>query len=419
MPRTRRFWQQCSDDRGPFNGHARQGEQVVTGADDAPNLLMAPGFLGRWGCLSAPRACVSISYRDLGAADPFARLAELCADRRPGEVVAGYLAYEAAVCTEPGLVLPPPPDEAGGALPAVWLGLFARAEAADPPRGGAGPSLVPRAAANVAGEAAFAAGVEEIREAIRAGDVFQANLSRRLTADAQAGGADAVDDALFARLIGGTDAPYAARLHLPGGSVLSASPELFLRTEGRTVTAEPIKGTAPRGETPGADAALAAALSASEKDRAENVMIADLLRNDLAKACEDASIRVPDLCALRTLPNVHHLVTRVTGRLREGAGFADALRGAFPCGSITGAPKRAAMEVIARLEGEGRGPYCGAILAVTDERAVASVPIRTGVWSQGVLSVRAGGGITVLSDPEAELSETRDKAYPFGLMVAG
>ena len=378
-------------------------------ASSAPDLLLGQGFLGRWGRLTQPREVVSISYAALSAADPFAALSHLCAARRPGEVVAGYLAYEAAICTEPALRLPPPPDEAGGAMPAVWLGLFGGAEDAGPPDVTLGPVLRPD---EDTGGAAFLLGVEAIREAIRAGDVFQANLSRRLTARG-----DASDDALFARLLSGTRAPYAARLRLPSGTVLSASPELFLQVEGRRVTAEPIKGTAPRGATPREDAALAAALESSEKDRAENVMIADLLRNDLAKVAEDDSIDVPDLCALRTLPSVHHLVTRVTGTLRGACGFADALRAAFPCGSITGAPKRAAMEIIARLEGEGRGVYCGAILAVSDAGGVASVPIRTGVYTDGVLSVRTGGGITVLSDPGAELSETRDKAYPFELMV--
>ena len=396
---------------GPFNGDARQGERFVTGPDTQANLLMAPGFLGRWGRLASPRAVVSIPYEGLRTHDPFARLADLCAARRPGEVVAGFLAYEAAVVTEPALTLPPPPDEAGGQGPAVWLGLFGSVEDAVPPGEAGGPPLTVRQA-DGAGD--FVAGVETIREAIRAGDAFQVNLSRRLTADGAASG-----DALFARLLAGTDAAYAARLALPGLTILSASPELFLRVEGDTVTAEPIKGTAPRGASPSADAAAAAALQASEKDRAENVMIADLLRNDLAKVCEDASVRVPELCALRTLPKVHHLYTRVTGRLRAGLGFADALRASFPCGSVTGAPKRAAMEIIARLEGEGRGPYCGAILAVTDAGAVASVPIRTGVRAGDVLSVRAGGGITVLSDPAAELAETRDKAYPFDLMVGG
>ena len=374
---------------------------------------MGRGFLGRWRRLREPREVARHRYGELHRADPFADLARLCAARRPGEVVAGYIAYEAAVCTEAGLTLPPPPREAGGGMPAVWLGLFGGAEDAGPPDEVSGPTLRPdEEHGEEHGEAAFASGVETIREAIRAGDVFQANLSRRLTARGDAG-----DDVLFARLLAGTRAPYAARLRVGGGTILSASPELFLRTEGRRVTAEPIKGTAPRGATPDEDAGLAAALAASEKDRAENVMIADLLRNDLAKVAEDDSIDVPDLCALRTLPSVHHLVTRVTGTLRGDCGFAEALRAAFPCGSITGAPKRAAMEIIARLEGEGRGVYCGAILAVSDAAGVASVPIRTGVYGDGVLSVRTGGGITVLSDPEAELSETRDKAYPFRLMV--
>ena len=151
-------------------------------------------------------------------------------------------------------------------------------------------------------------------------------------------------------------------------------------------------------------------------------MIADLLRNDLAKVCLDHSIREPAICSLRSLPAVHHLYSRIEGELREGLGPIDALAAAFPCGSISGAPKHRAMQVIARLEEEGRGPYCGSLVYIPhDGPAVFSVAIRTAVLSRedgGVrLDYRAGGGITALSVPSAEYAETVDKAYGFEAMV--
>ena len=166
----------------------------------------------------------------------------------------------------------------------------------------------------------------------------------------------------------------------------------------------------------------AEALALSEKDRAENIMIADLLRNDLAKVCADHSIREAAICALRSLPKVHHLYSRIEGRLRDGIGPIEALAAAFPCGSITGAPKHRAMQVISRLEGEGRGPYCGTVAFIPSQGpAVFSVAIRTAalVFGEGEarLDYRAGGGITALSDPQAEYEETEAKAYGFEAML--
>ncbi len=390
-------------------------------AEYQQQLLLGPGFAGT-GLWSRPDGLIAsetVPHAALGTPEGrvFERLRRLAAALGPGQVVAGYLAYEVAKEIEPGLDLPAPPD----GLPAAWFGLFSRLEAAAPPKRIENGSAAPEAAV-LPGEAApaYAGKVEEVIRRIRRGDIFQANLSRRSSARFPA--RDRLAETLFARLTAGGAADYAAFLSLPEGAILSASPELFLRVEGDRVAAEPIKGTRPRGGTEDEDRALAAALRADEKDRAENVMIADLLRNDLSRVCRDGTMREEAVCALRTLPRVHHLYSRISATLREGAGAVDALEASFPCGSITGAPKLAAMRTIAELEGEGRGPYCGTIFALHgDGSAVFSVPIRTAVLTHGAeacrLDARSGGGVTILSDPQAEWQETVDKAYPFALMT--
>ena len=334
-----------------------------------------------------------------------------------GGAVAGYMAYEMAAGLEGGIDFPPSPDS----LPLMVMARFDRSE-----RLGAVPfsdGLCPKVAAIPPDppRALYEDSVARVINHILKGDIFQANISRRQFA-AFKGMAEDVALPLFRRLLAGGAAPYAAFLPLEEGAVLSNSPELFLKVEGRQVTAEPIKGTRPRGDTPVADERLASELAADEKERAENIMITDLLRNDLAKVCEDHSIEEPVICAVRTLPHVHHLYSRVSGQLREGLGPMDALLAAFPCGSITGAPKHEAMRIIAQEEGEGRGPYCGTIFYIPDEGpAIFSVPIRTGVLSrQGDgcrLDVRSGGGVTILSDPSREYEETVDKAYSFRAMT--
>nr|WP_246408337.1 chorismate-binding protein [Parvularcula dongshanensis] len=302
-------------------------------------------------------------------------------------------------------------------MPRAWIGTFERVTPAEPPKTAAAP--VPLGKSGTDARDGYERKVAEVIRRIRAGDLFQANLSRRLSASFAK--EERLADALFARLCDARAADYAALLQTEEGAVLSNSPELFLRVEGSRVTAEPIKGTRPRGGTDDEDRALAAALASDPKDRAENVMIADLLRNDLSKVARDRSVEAGPVCALRTLPHVHHLYSRITAELRPGLGPVDALEAAFPCGSVTGAPKPEALSVIAALEGEGRGPYCGTVFAISKDRAVFSVPIRTGVLTYGArmarLDVRAGGGVTVLSDPAAEWAETEAKAYPFRAMA--
>ena len=269
----------------------------------------------------------------------------------------------------------------------------------------------------------YTAHVAHIRHRILAGDLFQANLSRELTVEWP--GATRADVAGFAeRLLAQTNAPFGAVLHEgTHRTIISASPERFFRVErlpdGRLkVIAEPIKGTRPRHADPVIDQAAARELLASEKDRAENVMIADLVRNDLSLVCEDDSVTVERLCELRSFASVHHLVTTVTGVLRPGLTALDALRAQFPCGSITGAPKLAAMDLIAELEQRERGIYCGAIgYVAADGSADFSVAIRTAIvdYYDGGVTIRygVGGGVTALSDPEAEYQETEDKAADF------
>ncbi|MCB1557212.1 MAG: anthranilate synthase component I family protein, partial [Alphaproteobacteria bacterium] len=201
--------------------------------------------------------------------------------------------------------------------------------------------------------------VAQVVEAIYAGDLFQANLSQRFTAHLP-GGFDPFAHYLYLRKV--NPAPFGAYMNFGEIKIASASPERFLHVANRHVTTCPIKGTRPRfPDDPAQDAAMAAALRASAKDRAENIMIVDLLRNDLSRVCEDHSVVVPRQCALESFAQVHHLVSSVTGTLRADQGPLDLLRACFPGGSITGAPKVQAMRLIDRLEPAPRGPYCGAL----------------------------------------------------------
>jgi len=247
--------------------------------------------------------------------------------------------------------------------------------------------------------AAFCDGVRTIRNAIAAGDVYQVNLTRRLSAPLPA---DADVAALGAALAEGNPAPYAAVVRLPdhGVHVASASPELFLRRDCDVVTSAPIKGTAA---TP--DAFL-------PKDRAENVMIVDLVRNDFGRVCEYGSVTVPALWSVEEHPGLCHLVSTVQGRLRAGLGWGDVIAATFPPGSVTGAPKLAAIDVLRRLEPVPRDVYCGAIGWVDADRGVGelNVAIRTFWVDEGMLHFGTGGAITWDSTPDGEWDETELKA---------
>ncbi|MBY0267841.1 MAG: aminodeoxychorismate synthase component I [Burkholderiales bacterium] len=241
---------------------------------------------------------------------------------------------------------------------------------------------------------------------IRAGDCYQVNLAQRFTAHAQG------DPWLaYQRLRLINPAPYSAYLSTPYAQILSASPERFLCVRDGAVETKPIKGTRPRAGHDKLDAERIAELLASEKDRAENLMIVDLLRNDLSKNCAIGSVKVPRLFEVESFATVHHLVSTVTGRLKAGRDAIDLFRGAFPGGSITGAPKTRAMQIIEELEPHRRGVYCGAIGYIGyDGDMDTNIAIRTLVHSRGVVRFWAGGGIVADSQREAEYQETFDKA---------
>lgn len=248
-------------------------------------------------------------------------------------------------------------------------------------------------------------------EHIRAGDIYQVNLSQafsgRLTGDPWA---------VFQRLIARSDAPHAAWFRASDSHVvITNSPERFLRLQAGRVESRPIKGTRPRRADPEADRAEADALAASGKDRAENLIIVDLVRHDLSRVCRPGSVRVPRLNTVESYANVHHLVSTVTGELAPGRDAFDLICAAFPPGSITGAPKIRAMELIAEAEGATRGPYCGALgwIGEGGQSMDLNVMIRTldliRTNSDWLVKARSGGAITIDSDPDAEYEETLHK----------
>ena len=252
----------------------------------------------------------------------------------------------------------------------------------------------------------YRAAIDTIVESIRRGDSFQVNLAQRLLVEAYLSSPD-----LYLRLRRHNPAPFGAFYEGGKFQVLSSSPEGFLQLRGRHVETRPIKGTVPRTGDPKTDETLAAQLLASEKDRAENVMIVDLLRNDLSRACTDDSVNVSKLWGLERYQYVQHLVSVVEGELAEGQTVTDLLRVCFPGGSVTGAPKIEAMKTIARLEPNPRGPYCGSIGYIScGGNADFNILIRTITATGGYWQIPVGGGITARSNAEQEEAETWAKA---------
>jgi para-aminobenzoate synthetase/4-amino-4-deoxychorismate lyase len=330
-------------------------------------------------------------------------LAEVEAAARGGSFAVGCLAYEAAPAFDRALTV-----RGGGDLPLAWFALHDEPSAAPGgPPAAPGPCalgpLVPELSA-----AEHGAAVARLREAFGRGDAYQANLTFRLRGPFQGDPA-----ALYARLRAAQGGGFGALLSLGERAVVSASPELFLACRGRTVTARPMKGTAPRGRFLEEDEAAAAALAASEKDRAENVMIVDLVRNDLGRIAVPGSVRVARLCEVERYPTVLQLTSTVEAERRPGAGLAELLGATFPCGSVTGAPKAMAMRLLAAEERSPRGIYCGAVGVVLPGGDFAfNVPIRTAVVdrARGVAEVGVGGGITYASQAGAEHAEALAKA---------
>jgi 4-amino-4-deoxychorismate synthase (2-amino-4-deoxychorismate-forming) component I len=265
--------------------------------------------------------------------------------------------------------------------------------------------------------------VRRAQEYIRAGDIYQANLSRpwRIRPTGAAGDSRRLDGSytaqIYSSLCASNPAPFAALLQWDGVAVLSSSPERLIRIIGTEVETRPIAGTRPRTRRPGVDAAEAAALVAHPKERAEHVMLIDLERNDLGRVCEAGSVRVDELMVTETYAHVHHIVSNVRGRLRREVTPIGALRAVFPGGTITGCPKFRCMQIIAELEGEGRGAYTGSVGFLSPGGAMdLNILIRTLTLKDGEITFRAGGGIVADSDPEREIEETRAKAR--GLLAA-
>jgi para-aminobenzoate synthetase component 1 len=249
--------------------------------------------------------------------------------------------------------------------------------------------------------ARYAAAFDRIQHYIREGDCYQVNLAQRFAVQCE--GSPWFAYRYLRRM---NAAPFSAYLNFPQVQVLSSSPERFLKVENGRVETKPIKGTRPRGATPMEDAVRAQELQDSEKDRAENLMIVDLLRNDLGKSCAPGTVRAPKLFEIESYATVHHLVSTVTGQLAEGVHALDLLRGCFPGGSITGAPKIRAMQIIEELEPHRRGVYCGAIGCVGFDGCMdTNIAIRTLVHSERIIRFWAGGGIVADSGVEDEYRE--------------
>ena len=276
----------------------------------------------------------------------------------------------------------------------------------------------PRVATHMSGvtsnftRAEYEMAVERVREYIRAGDVFQVNLAQCLTVAQHEPAWET-----YLQLRQRNPATFGGYFDAGDWQLLSASPERFLRVQDRAVETRPIKGTRPRTAWPEANLFHGDDLLASEKDRAENIMIVDLLRNDLSRVCDPDSVQVPELCRLELYEYVQHLVSVVRGRLAEGQSAWDLIRAAWPGGSITGAPKLRAMQIITELERLARGPYCGSLVYHGFDGAVDSnLLIRTILVADGQCSFSVGGGITLASEPAHEYAETWHKAA--GLLMA-
>jgi anthranilate synthase component I len=366
-----------------------------------------------------------------------------------------FLGYELAREIEPHLVLPPTPlpwqafalrtagallhdlarDRVYALAEAERDDVLARiaGDAAEAARAGESLDRLQIAAVREEPPAAYLARVHRAKEYVRAGDIYQANLSRpwnvgvRSGTDAS-GAAGAASSAalaaplapaaaLYQRLCAANPAPFAALAQWRGLAILSSSPERLLRVAGRRVDTRPIAGTRPRSRRPAEELREMRELAAHPKERAEHIMLIDLERNDLGRVCEAGSVRVDELMTIESYQHVHHIVSNVTGVLRPDVTPIGALRAVFPGGTITGCPKFRCMQIIAELEGEGRGAYTGSVGYLTrDGRLDLNILIRTMTLRGQELSFRAGAGIVADSDPQRELEETCAKAQ--GLLAA-
>jgi para-aminobenzoate synthetase/4-amino-4-deoxychorismate lyase len=370
---------------------------------DAPFVLLDDASdAGRGARLYRDPVRIVTAY---GVAEVWPALAAIRDGQREGLHAAGYLAYEASAAFEPVLGAPP-----AGDTPLLWFGLFAGwqdiaaddvlALLPDPAGAWLGP---PEPAID---HATYAARFAAVRELIAAGDIYQANLTYPATVPVQGD-----PRALYAQLRARARAGHGALIHDGARWLLSLSPERFFTLSGRDLVCTPMKGTARRGATSAEDAALAQALAADPKQRAENLMIVDLMRNDLARVAVAGSVAVPNLFAVERYPSVQQMVSTVTATLAPARDAIDVLAAVFPCGSITGAPKLRAMEVIAEVEGAPRGLYTGTIGRIdAGGDAAFNVAIRTLVLADGAATFGVGGGIVADSQPAEEWAETQVKS---------
>ena len=394
--------------------------------------------LGRWITLAADpveQHCCRGLPGEPGASNPFTQLRELSSGHWTG-----WLSYDAAAWTEPQN------PWRGDAMASLWIARHDPVlrfdlqeqqlwlEGNDPARHAAmaqwlsglaaAPSAQPSSPQTTSlntrwrrrtKRADFAAGVERIRELIASGDLFQANLTACAESPIDANCSNLL---LFQRLRERCPAPFAGLVvgsgAAEGETLLSTSPERFLEVNAHGhVETRPIKGTRPRDSDPMRDSDLAAELICSSKDRAENVMIVDLLRNDLGRVCVPGSVQVPQLVGLESYARVHHLTSVVSGQLQPGTTWVDLLEASWPGGSISGAPKLRACQRISELEASPRGPYCGSLLRIDwDGRFDSNILIRTVLRKNDQLRVHAGCGIVADSDPQAEADELDWKLLP-------
>jgi len=331
-------------------------------------------------------------------------------DRRldRGFSLAGYVGYEAGYGFEPsafGVAV-----SGGGDLPLAWFGVYDSSGTLvedEGPEGREQEEVFPECLRFDIGREEYAAAIGRIREHIAAGDVYQVNYTGRFSFDYDGSAGD-----LFRSLRRRQPGAYAALLNPDASrSVLSVSPELFFRRRGRSIETRPMKGTAARGEGEEDDRTKRAWLGSDEKNRAENLMIVDLLRNDLGRVCRPGSVETPELFVTRSYPTLHQMISTIRGELRRECSLFDVFRAIFPCGSITGAPKIRAMQLIRELEKTPRGVYTGALGYMLPDRSMCfSVAIRTAVLSGRRGEYGAGGGIVWDSDADAEYGECRLKA---------
>lgn len=417
--------------------------------------------LGRYSFLMADPVAWFERERVTFGESPFAEIAE-AVERFTGETITGLPPFQGGAAGLLGYDLGqaferlPPVERRGGDLPALAVGIYAWVIAWDHEQGrawliahgdaarsradtilmrllGASPAAIsgtlrggeewradfpfegPAGTRSTFSRDHYCEAVARVIDAIHAGEIFQANLTQQLALPLEE-----TPTAIYRKLRRANPAPFSGFFSNGEWAIASSSPERFLCVQDGRVETRPIKGTRPRHGNAALDRESREMLAASEKDRAENIMIVDLLRNDLSRVCEPHSVRVPELCAVESYETVHHLVSTVEGTLSPGKSVWDLLAATFPGGSITGAPKIRAMEILAELEPIARGPYCGSLFyAGFDGACDSSILIRTMELRGGHCRFGVGGGITALSDPEVEYAETLDKASGMLRVFAG